>query len=149
MVVDGSKELSLELLLWLASEGFDGPVPMLAKAAGSTPALSPKAGERAYTGAEGAVIGGAGPRGLRQTGGTVGGTGTLETGGAGTGGFFLPLTAWLHGVRRLDGGGGGVAGTAGSGCGGMGIGGTVGTGPPLAIHQIKESTAVASASRCG
>ena len=122
---------------------------MLAKAAGSMPALSPKAGECAYTGAEDAVVGGAGPRGLRRTGGTAGGTGTLETGGVGTGGGLPPLAAWLHGVGRLDDGGGGVAGTAGSGCNGMGIGGMVGTGPPLAIHQMKESLAAASASRWG
>ena len=86
--MDGSKELSLEPL----------------------PALSPKAGECAYTGAEDVVTGGAERRGLRRTGGMAGGTSTLDTGGVGTGGGLPPLAAWLHGVGRLDGGGGGVVG---------------------------------------
>ena len=122
---------------------------MLAKAAGSMPALSPKAGDCAYIGTEDDVTGGADPRGLRRTGGTADGTGTLETGGAGIEGGLPPLAAWLHGVGCLDGGGGGVAGTAGLGVDGTGIGGMVGTGPPLAIHRMKEPTAAASAARWG
>ena len=54
---------------------------MLANAAGSMPALSPKEGECVDMGTEGVIAGAALPSGLRCMAGVVDGTGTLETGG--------------------------------------------------------------------